>query len=163
MRRALALATLFALSFGATTLSAQAKPSFAGTWTMVVDPNAPAPQPGRGGGGGLGATSTIAQDAKTLTVTRTTQNGEIKSVYNLDGTESRNTMTFGGNSVEQTSTTKWDGNKFIITTASNFNGNPSTSTMTLTLDTAGNLIVESTRPGRGGGAPTTTTTTYKKS
>jgi hypothetical protein len=93
-----------ALVFGATTVSAQAKPSFAGAWTVVVDPNA-APAPGRGGGrGGLGQAATIAQDAKTLTVTRTTQNGEVKTVYNLDGTDSKNTMTFGGNAVEQTST-----------------------------------------------------------
>jgi hypothetical protein len=163
MRRALALTTLFAITVSATTAQAQAKPNFAGSWTMVVDPAAAPAQPGRGGGGGLGQAASIAQDAKTLTITRTTQAGEVKSVYNLDGSESKNTVSFGGNAMETTSTTKWDGNKFVITTNSNFNGNASVSTLVLSIDAQGGLVVESTRPGRGGGAPTTTTTNYKKS
>jgi hypothetical protein len=162
MRRALALTTLFALTIGAGSLSAQSK-NFAGTWTVVADPNAPAP--GRGGGGSpMGQGATVTQDAKTLTITRTTQNGEVKSVYNLDGSESKNTAAGrGGATMESTSLTKWDGNKLVITTSTSFNGNPITSTTTMWLDTAGNLIVESQRPGFNGGAATTTTMTYKKS
>jgi hypothetical protein len=162
MRRAAILMSAAALIVGATNLSAQAKPSFAGTWTVIVDPSV-APAPGRGGRGGLGQGGTIAQDGKTLTITRTTQNGEMKSVYNLDGSESKNTMTFGGNSVEQTSKTRWDGDKLVVTTSSTFNGNPVETTMVLSLDAAGNLVVDATGPGRNGGAPTTTHTTYKKS
>jgi hypothetical protein len=151
-----------ALIMGATTASAQGK-NFAGTWTVVADPAAAAPAPGRGGGRGLGQGATIAQDAKTLTVTRTTQNGEIKQVYNLDGSDSKNTLTMGGNSVEQLSKAKWEGDKLVITTTMNFNGNASESTMALQLDAAGQLVVESTGAGRGGGPPTTTKMTYKKS
>ena len=164
MRTAAVLMSAAALVLGASNVSAQAKPSFAGTWTAIVDPNAPAPTPGRGGGrGGLGQGATIAQDANTITITRTTQNGEIKTVYNLDGSESKNTMTFGGNSVEQVSKAKWDGDKLIVTTTSQFNGNPIEMTVVMALDAAGNLNVESTGPGRGGGPPTTTKMSYKKS
>lgn len=162
MRRATALLTVSALVLGTTQLAAQAKPSFAAKWVVVVDPNAAAPTPGRGGGRGLGQQATIEQTDKTLTITRTTQNGEVKSVYNLDGTDSKNTMTMGGNAVDQTSKVKWEGDKMVITTNSSFNGNPIESTMTLTLDAAGNLVVEATGPGRGGGPPTTTKMTYKK-
>jgi len=72
-------------------------------------------------------------------------------------------MTFGGNSVEQTSKTRWDGDKLVVTTSSTFNGNPVETTMVLSLDAAGNLVVEATGPGRNGAPPTTTKTSYKKS
>jgi hypothetical protein len=156
-------AALFAagLMLGATNLLAQAA-NLAGHWVMVVDPNAPPPT-GRGGGrGGLGQEVTIAQDAKTLTITRTTQAGEMKSVYNLDGSDSKNMMTMGGNSVEQVSQAKWVGSKLVIHTSMTFNGAPRETSMSLSMDQAGNLVVESTNPGRGGGSPVTTTTTYKK-
>jgi hypothetical protein len=144
---------------------AQTTPNLSGTWTLVPDPNAPqAAGRGRGGGmfGGLGTTATIAQDAKTLTITRTTQAGEVKSVYNLDGSDSPNTMTFGENSIQLVSKAKWDAGKLSITTSSNFNGNAFETTMRLSLE-GGNLVVESTRPDfQGGGAPVTTKMTYKK-
>jgi hypothetical protein len=163
MRKAAVLMGAVALIVGATNLSAQGK-NFAGTWTVVPDPSAPAPAPGRGGGGrGLGQGATIAQDGKTLTVTRTTQNGEIKTVYNLDGSDSKNTLTMGGNAIEQTSKAKWEGDKLVITTTMNFNGNNIESSMALWLDASGQLMVESTGAGRGGGPPTTTKMTYKKS
>jgi len=129
---------------------------------MVVDPNAPPPT-GRGGGrGGLGPDIMISQNPQTLTITRTTQAGEVKTVYNLDGSDSKNTMTMGGNAVEQVSQAKWVGSKLVVHTSMNFNGNARETTMSLSLDQAGNLVVESTNPGRGGGPPVTTTTTYKK-
>ena len=142
---------------------AQTTPNFSGTWTLVPDPNAPQVAGGRGRGGGmLGTTATIGQDAKTLTITRTTAAGEIKSTYNLDGSDSTNTMTFGENSMQFVSKAKWAAGKLVITTTSNFGGNAFETTMTLSLD-AGNLVVESTRPDvLGDGAPVTTKTTYKK-
>ncbi|HEX3867124.1 MAG TPA: hypothetical protein VHV78_10235 [Gemmatimonadaceae bacterium] len=149
------------LLLASTNLLAQAA-NLAGHWVMVVDPNAPPPT-GRGGGrGGLGPDARISQDARTLTVTRTTQAGEVKSVYFLDGSDSKNTMTMGGNPVEQVSHTKWVGSKLVINTSVTFNGNARETTMSMSLDQAGNLVVESTNPGRGGGPPVTTTTTYKK-
>lgn len=138
---------------------AQAKPNFAGKWTLVPDPNAAAGGGGgRGGGfGGLGQGGTIAQDDKTVKVTTTTQAGEVTRTYNLDGSDSKNTLNIGGNAMEQVSKVKWDGAKMIIATSSNFNGNAVETTQTWSLDASGNLVIESTG-GRGG----PTKMTYKK-
>jgi len=104
---------------------------------------------------------TVTQDAATLTVSRTTQAGEIFSSNKLDGTESKNTMSFGGNSIDQLSTAKWDAGKLTITTKQDMNGTAVTSTTILSLAN-GDLVVERTAPGRDG-APATTKQTYKKS
>ena len=158
-----AIVTIGALMFVAFAAAAfaQAKPSFAGKWTLVPDPNAPAPT-GRGGGrgGGLGQAFSAEQNDKTLAVVTTTQAGETKAVYNLDGSESKNPVTFGGNTIDRVSKAKWDGAKLVITTTTNFNGNANESTQTWSLDATGNLIVEAT--SNFGGNPTTTKMTYKK-
>jgi len=164
MKRASVLLSAAALIVCAVNVFAQTAPNFAGKWTMIVDPNAAPPAGGGGGGrgrggfGGLGMEATIAQDAKTITVTRTTQAGEIKTVYNLDGSESKNTMNFGGNAMEQVSKVKMDGGKLVITTSSNFNGNPVETSQTWSIDSGGNLVIEA--PGRNGGPATVTK--YKK-
>lgn len=159
-RTSVVMMALAALAVVSPDAAAQSK-SFAGTWAVIADPAAP-PTGGRGGGGrGLGQGATIAQDDKTLTITRTTQMGEMKSVYNLDGSESKNTLSMGGNSIDQLSTAKWDGGKLVITTSANFNGNAFTSTMAMWMDEAGNLAVETTGPGRDG-ATSTAKMTYKK-
>ncbi|MEP6915597.1 MAG: hypothetical protein ABJC89_08115 [Acidobacteriota bacterium] len=138
---------------------AQTAPNFAGKWTLVADPNAPA-----GGMGGLGQSATVVQDATSLTITRTTQMGEIATTYKLDGSESKNTVNMGGNSIDMLSKVKSEAGKLIVNTSMSFDGNPVETSMTLSLDAAGNLVVESTRPDfQGGGAPITTKMTYKKS
>jgi len=161
MRRALSAFVVLTLVAGAAALAAQAKPNFTGKWTLVPDPNAPAPT-GRGRGmGGLGQVFSAEQNDKTLNVATTNeQTGEIKAVYNLDGTESKNPISFGGQSVDRVSKAKWDGAKLVITTTINFNGNAVESTQAWSLDATGNLVVESTSSFTG--TPTTTKSTYKK-
>src|ERR1043165_9347927 len=124
MRRPAALFSTVALALSMVAVFAQAKPNFAGKWTLVADPNA-APAGGRGGFGGLGPMATIVQDDKTFTVTRSVQGTDVKAVYNLDGSDSKNTMNMGGNAIDQVSKAKWDGNKLVITTTVNFGGNAS--------------------------------------
>jgi len=132
-------------------------PNFAGKWAIVPDPAAQVPM------GGLGQSAVIKQDATTLTITRTTQMGELTSVYKLDGSESKNTLNFQGNSIDQISKAKWDGGTLHVDTTMNFDGNQMNVTMAMSLDPAGNLVVVSTRPDfQGGGAPVTTKTSYKK-
>jgi hypothetical protein len=151
--------TAAALVFVTASLLAQAPPSFAGKWTLVADPNA---APGTGMGG-IGQTATIEQDATTLTVTRTTPMGTFASTYKLDGSESKNTANMQGNSIDMLSKAKWDGGKLLVNTSMNFNGNPVETSMVMSLDPAGNLVVETTRPDfQGGGGPITTKSTYKK-
>ena len=86
MRRNGLVVGALSLVFAASVAQAQDKPNFSGSWTLVVDPNA-AGGGGGGRGGGLGQAATLTQDAKTLTVTRTTQNGEVKTtaVYSIEG------------------------------------------------------------------------------
>ena len=152
-----------ALAFIAATVIAQAPPSFAGKWTLVADPNAAPAGGGRGGMGGLGQEATIVQDTGSLTITRTTPVGTFTSTYKLDGSESKNTLNMNGNAIEQVSKAKWDGGKLLVNTTMNFNGNPVEVSMVMSLDTAGNLVVDTTRPDfQGGGAPITTKMTYKK-
>jgi hypothetical protein len=160
MRKNALILGALSLVLAATTAVAQ-QPNFSGSWTLVVDPNAPPPS-GRGGGGGLGQAATLTQDAKTLTITRTTQNGEVKIVYNLDGSESKNMMQGRGGQTEQVSVAKWDGGKLVVTTNFTMGENQVTRTQTLSLDASGQLVVSTTSPGRGGGEPTTTVQTYKK-
>jgi hypothetical protein len=153
MTRVLTLVAAAAMTIAA----AQAPPNFAGKWTLVADPSAPA------GMGGLGQEANITQDASTLTITRTTQMGTFTSNYKLDGSESKNTLTIQGNSVDQISTAKWDGGKLLVNTKMDFGGNPVELKMVMSLDPSGNLLVESTRPDfQGGGAPVTTKMSYKK-
>ena len=112
-------------------------------------------------GGGLGQEFTAVQDDKTLTVTTNNpQLGELKTVYNLDGSETKNPINFGGQTVDRVSKVKWDGAKLVITTTINFNGNPAETTQSWTLDATGNLVVESS--SNFNGTPTTTKATYKK-
>jgi polyisoprenoid-binding protein YceI len=142
----------------ATVASAQT-PSFAGKWTLVPNPSA---APG-GFGGGLGQEAVITQDPTTITIKRTTQMGEFTTTYKLDGSESKNTLTVQGNTIDQVSKTKWDGGTLKVDTTLNFDGNPVQVTMSMSLDPSGNLLVESTRPDfQGGGGPITTKSTYKK-
>ncbi len=163
MRRNALIVGALSLVFAASIAQAQDKPNFAGSWALVVDPNAPPPTGrGGGGGGGLGQAATLTQDAKTLTITRTTQNGEVKTVFNLDGSDSKNMMQGRGGQTEQVSKAVWDGNKLVVTTSFTMGENAVTRTQAFTLDASGQLVVSTTAPGRGGGEPTTTVMTYKK-
>jgi hypothetical protein len=164
MNRLLSAMAVVTLVFAGASVSAQSKPNFAGKWTLVPDPNAAqaAGGRGRGMGGGLGQEFAAAQDDKTLTVTSSNpQMGDMKSVYNLDGTETKNPLTFGGQTVERVSKVKWDGAKLVITTTINFNGNGIETTQSWMLDPSGALVIESA--SNFNGTPTTTKSTYKKS
>ena len=163
MKRVISAVGVLMMVVATAAVFAQSKTNFAGKWTLVPDPNAPAGGGGgRGGGrgGGLGQEFTAEQNDKTLTVTSTNQMGTTKAVYNLDGTESKNPLTFGDQTIERVSKVKWDGPKLVITTTTNFQGTPRESTQTWSLD-GGNLIVESTSNFTG--TPQTTKVTYKKS
>jgi hypothetical protein len=67
----------------------------------------------------------------------------------LDGSESKNTLNFQGNAIDQLSKVKWDGGTLKVDTSMSFDGNPVNVTMALSLDASGNLVVVSTRPDSG--------------
>lgn len=182
MYRTVAAVGALALLLTSVDLSAQTRPDFSGSWTVVAAaaPPAGAPAgapPGGGGGGGraggggrgggmggmmgLGQAATITQTATQLTITRTVADAQVRSVYNLDGSESSNTMSLGGNEIVQVSRATWDGNNLVIRTPA-MGGAGGETVMTLSLNAQGQLVLATNAPGRGGGAPTTTTQTYTK-
>jgi hypothetical protein len=140
--------------------SAQDAPDFSGTWTLAESSGGPGgggPPGGRGGAGGmraggmvggLGQSATITQDGSTLTIVRTGPMGETRTVYNLDGSESRNRIGgMGGNQMELVSTVAWQDDALVVVTPISFGGNTGETRMTLSLDDEGRLVVETTRSG----------------
>jgi len=122
MRRVTAVLSVAAVVLWAAAAFAQGK-DFSGKWAPDAEKNAAAAGAGGGGGGGGrgggrggGGPMTITQEAKTLTIEREGPNGATKTVYNLDGSESKNQQMGRGGTTEVVSTAKWDGNKLVITT-----------------------------------------------
>src|SRR5579862_1051328 len=110
MRRVVTLAAA-AVMLGAATLSAQA-PNFSGTWTR--DTTGMGAMGGGGGRGGGGGPMTITQSDTTLTISRSMGGNDVKSVYNLDGSDSKNTTQGRGGPVESTSNAKWTGASLTV-------------------------------------------------
>jgi hypothetical protein len=142
---------------------AQGKANFAGTWTVDAEKTTaanPAPAGGGGGGGGRGGAQgpmTVKQDATTLSVERQGPNGPATTTYTLDGKPNKVTMGQG----EATVTAKVVGATIEIETARDMNGTAVTTKAVWSME-GENLVVANTTPGRDGGAPTTRKTIYKK-
>jgi hypothetical protein len=171
MRRATLLSSAVALLLLSTSAYAQAKPSFAGKWTILPDSaaSAAAQQQGmpRGGAsmGGLGEGATIAQDDKTISVTRAGPSGApLTTVFNLDGTETRQSLDIGnGNVIDLTLKGRWNDKQFVTSTIANVQGSPFEIILSFSLDDKGNLVTEHTTPPMGNGIPGgTMVTKYKK-
>src|SRR6187549_872393 len=130
MRRNFLVVAVVLMFGAAASLAAQAKPDFSGKW--VMDPaSAPAAPAGGGGGGGrgggrgggggggFGQEFTAKQDAKMLMISRMQGDQTVTAMYNLDGSESKNTTQGRGGPQEQVSKAMWDGAKLVITTQLN--------------------------------------------
>jgi len=161
----LSAATVVVMAAG---LLAQAKPNFAGKWTLDAASVAGGAAGGGGGGGGrgggrggLGMEMTITQDANTLTI-EYMGGGQapapVKLVYKLDGSESKNMMMGRGGQAEVVSKAMWAGNNLVVTTTTAAGEQKRTFSLE-----GGNLIVDTSTPGRDGGAPTSAKVVYKKS
>ena len=167
MKRTL-LASAAALVFAGSAALAQAKPNFAGKWTILPDSASVQLQgmsPGGGEAGGLGSEATITQDEKTMTVKRMTPTmGELVSVFNLDGTETYASVNVQGNQIPLTMKTRWDGKKLVTSTWVNVgNGQSLEIILNFSLDDKGNLVTEHTVPSFGNGMPSgTIVSKYKK-
>ena len=135
---------------------AQGKPDFSGRWVAVDPPPVSGNTAGGRGGGrgagfqpGFGPEFTIKQDATTLTITRGGQASPL--TYKLDGSQSKNTVTRDGQQQEQISTATWEGDTLVIATQVTFQGNTREQRRVLLMEN-GNLVIQQTNPGRGGGA-----------
>lgn len=139
--------------------------NFSGEWTVAAPPSDM--------GSGLGSPLAIAQDAKQLVIEQTLFSRydlqpPIRTVYALDGTESRNPVMAGHATQLRVSKTRWDGASLRISTTYPAT-DPSTKKPftidvehTLSLDASGSLVIETTRAGVLGGKPVSTRAVYKR-
>jgi hypothetical protein len=151
-------------------LSAQSKPNFSGNWMAIPDPKAaPAPanpQLAMLTTGAWGNEFKIAQDDKTLVVTRSVRGSETIDKFSLDGApvKSEAQGQLGGPTAI-TSTAKWQGNKLVLdqSSATNMMGNNITMgvKVVLSLEKDGTMTMETTRSG-GAIARPPVVTKYKK-
>jgi hypothetical protein len=138
--------TLFALATLAAPVAAQTHTDFSGKWAL--DPKSVA-----GSMGPASMTMTVKQDAKLIAVETAAsgQMGDMKSslTFNVDGSESKNTVTGPMGALELVSTGKWDGPTFVISTKADLQGTAMTQTerwtlsddgKTLTLDRAATMM-----------------------
>ena len=156
MTRAVAKTVAAAIFVATTALAAQTpgKPSFTGTWKLTSDPAA---------GMFVASQLVVSDDGKVLTIGSTTQMGDSKTIYNLDGSPAKSPLDFNGNTIDRTTKAAWDGANLVLTTSSDFGGNVFEIKMVLSLVADGTLAVNTTFPDfQGGGAPTTSKATYKK-
>ena len=153
MRRVTAILSVAAVVLMAAGLVAQAKPSFAGEWKIVRDPNM--------GQGEPGVDLTITQSATAMTVEYRAGGqapAPVKLTYKLDGSVSKNMMAGrGGAPTEQVSKAMWAANKLVVTTTTGAGEEKRTFSMD-----GDNLVVETSAPARNGRAPNITKVTYKK-
>ena len=161
----------FVLGLSATIATAQAQTNFAGRWT-ADRPAAPAGGGGEGRGGeegeggrrgrgggfsGVNQVTTITQDASKLVAVFPQGASTVTLTYNLDGTETRNTVPTNFAPETQTSRAAWEGDKLVVVTTTAA-GVRQTRTLSLV---SGKLVVETSTPGAGG-APVVSRKTYTK-
>ena len=155
------------------------KPDFSGKW--VIPGSAPANAASlkkgdwqeSGMGNGWSPNITIAQDGGMLTVkydffTRIDMQPAIKFSYALNGTKTTNSVMMGRGIQRSISTATWHGDTLVIKTEQPFR-NPETGreeifevTRQLSLESPGQLRVETTFGGVLGGPPTVTSTKYTR-
>ena len=167
----------------ATRAGAQQRPEFSGVWATVPAPDAAAAKapltagdarfPTGDMGSGWGSPLTITQDARRLTVTYTffvpyDLQAPLTFVFNLDGSESRNTVMMGRGMQVQRATAGWAGDTLVLSTHHLLpypkEGEPQTVEVrqALTIAAGGTLVVETTRAGVPGAPTTTTRTVYTR-
>ena len=156
MRRVTAMLSVAAVVLTAAGVVAQAKPSFAGEWKIVGDPDS------GGGRSGPGVDLTITQSATAMTV-EYRPGGQapapVKPTYKLDGSVSKNMMAGRGGDAptEQFSKAMWAASKLVVTTTTGAGEEKRTFSME-----GDNLVVETSAPARSGGAPKITKVTYQR-
>ena len=132
---------LLSVAASAAPLAAQGShPDFSGKWNLdVTKLEGPMAQAGI-----TSATLTITQDAKLLKSEQAMSSamGSTSNVvsYNLDGSDSKNTVTQGGMSLALTSKTSWDGSALVIKTTGDVQGNPYERSDRYTLDATGKVL-----------------------
>lgn len=156
----------------------QTPPDLSGRWTVQAEPAPATPAAGaalpRGDmGSGWGSPITITQDARQFVVeqalfSRYDLQPPVRSVFLLDGSESRNALMIGHTTQVRTSRAAWEGTTLRISTVypsiDPASGKMFTTEVThrLSLESPAALVVNVTRSSPLGGGETTTRTVYRK-
>src|SRR4051812_25885717 len=147
MRRSMLFSSVAAVLLMSSSAFAQAKPNFTGKWTLLPDPTQPGAMRGGAAMGGLGDEATITQDDKTISVSRQGPNGLLTTAFNLDGSESHQTIDVGnGNLLDLALKASWDGAKLSTWTAFDIQGQQMQIQLMFALDDKGNLVTTHTTP-----------------
>jgi hypothetical protein len=147
MRRHIRVIVFVAIVGAAVGMSAQGKPDFSGTWILTTTSGDLA---GRGGPT-AGVELTVKQDAKTLTMTRLQGDQTATEIFNLDGSETKDTVQALGGTRERISRATWDGDKLVINGTLSVDGKILQQNRVMSME-GGNLVIEQVGPGGGGPA-----------
>jgi len=116
MRKFLTVVLVAATAIGSP-VAAQSHPDFSGTWVMDAK-TAPA--------GINSLTLTVKQDSKTINVVSDVNTAmgaqKVTNVFNLDGSESKNSMASPAGTVETSSTVAWEGPVLTVATKASVQG-----------------------------------------
>jgi hypothetical protein len=163
MRRSLLLSPVAAVVLMSSSAFAQAKPNFTGKWTLLPDSTQQGMMRGGAAMGGLGEGAMITQDEKTITVSRQGPNGLLTTAFNLDGSESHQTIDIGnGNMLDLALKASWDGAKLSTWTGFDIQGQQMQIQLVFALDDKGNLVTTHTTPTLGNNPGGTEVAKYKK-
>ena len=106
---------------------------------------------------------TVVQDANALTVSTTSEMGQFKTTYKLDGSEGPSPMEFNGMTIDRMTKLVREGRKLLLITTSKMEAQSIEFKSAWSLTAEGALATETTFPDfQGGGAPITLKATYKK-
>jgi len=132
-------------------VAAQAPQNFSGDWLLASQTGASNPAPPGSD------RRTVVQTASELTITRMVGESEARTVYRLDGSESRNTVPRGrSGTVERVSMATWEGQTLVVATLGD--AGAVTNTSNWSIDIQGRLVIES----RNSGAESTITSFYER-
>jgi hypothetical protein len=178
-RNAARLSAIIIATIGVIGLAAFQPTDFSGNWIAEIQ-EIPAPAPGspappmRGDmGSGWGTPLTITQNASQLVVehalfSRYDLQPPLRFVYQLDGSESRNTTMAGHVTQTRVSRATWDGQALKIVTSypgiDPSSGKPFTTVVTqrLWLSSPAQLVIEVVRSGVLGGRETSSRAVYRR-
>jgi hypothetical protein len=150
-------------------LAAGPQPDFSGTWASKDTPSDPDAYHEQGSG--WGSTLTIVQHGGKMVVTypffaRVDLQPPIKLTFDLGGTATESRVMMGRGVQIQTSLTRWNNGRLVITTRHTFelDGELVSSEVmhTLWLESPSLLIIETTRGSASGGPATMNRTAFRK-
>ena len=151
----IAVLALTAASAAAQDKPAPDKPNFVGAWKLT-DPAQPDQF--------TASTIVVSQDGTSLVVVTSSQMGEFRTTYPLDGSQGRSPLEFNGMTIDRATKMVWNDKKLTLTTTSDMNGQTIEFKSVVSLNPDGSMLIESTFPDfQGGGGPITAKATYKKS